>query len=211
MAKKYKSSLEEVELEMRKTLKKFRSTDWTDKVAAINMILCISEISPCICEKYSNRIFDRLVEECKDIRTALSRTAIFATGQLFSNVKVCLTLLQKTGDVSHAFIRRSAYDALNEIIKNASTATMDVLAALLDVTVITSKNNAIRASCASLVVKLVKRIGPSQAIKCSEASKLLSALVAFAQDADPNARNDGRRGLFLLNQGDDGNSKGLSK
>lgn len=52
------------------------------------MILCISEISPCICEKYSNRIFDRLVEECKDIRTALSRTAIFATGQLFSNVKV---------------------------------------------------------------------------------------------------------------------------
>lgn len=48
-----------------------------------------------------------------------------------------MTLLQKTGDVSHAFIRRSAYDALNEIIKNASTATMDVLAALLDVTVIT--------------------------------------------------------------------------
>lgn len=46
----------------------------------------------------------------------------------------------------------------------------------------------------------MKRIGPSQAIKCSEASKLLSALVAFAQDADPNARNDGRRGLFLLNQ-----------
>lgn len=63
-----------------------------------------------------------------------------------------------------------------------------------------SKNSVIRTSCASLIVKLIERIGPSQALSCPDINKLLSVLTAFAQDANPSARYQGKRGLDLLNQ-----------
>ncbi|EJW83795.1 hypothetical protein WUBG_05290 [Wuchereria bancrofti] len=63
-----------------------------------------------------------------------------------------------------------------------------------------SKSNTIRACCASLLVKLVERLGPVNAIGSVEFPRFVTSLLLFARDANVTVRQTGKYGIRLLSQ-----------
>lgn len=118
--------------------------------------------------------------------------------------------MQKTGDVSSAFIRDDATDSLNKMVKYASPSkTLQYLLASGS----KSKNNTTRATCASFVCTLCQRLGTTNVLNSPEISKVTAAfaeteakfqlipqLIAFAKDQNPHVRQGGRQALVDLSQ-----------
>ncbi|VDD89627.1 unnamed protein product [Enterobius vermicularis] len=178
----------------------------TGKVEGIQTIVQIAETSPQALNNDLHAIVMALLNECKNLRSSVSRVAIVALGRLFSCLntkmdseldKVCLVLLQKAGDVSNAFIRKDATNSLDEMVKNASAGK--VLTALL-ASGIKSKNNTIRTECATAVTRLLERTGARNALHSKDAGKLIEVLTIFAKDSHPAVRYQGKYGLQFLNQ-----------
>lgn len=190
-------------------LKKIEGEEWTGKVEGIHMIVQIAETSPQALSTDLHQIVVGLLNECKNLRSSVSRVAIIALGRLFNSLntrmdsevdKVCLVLLQKAGDVSNAFIRKDATVSIEKMVKNASANK--VLAALI-ASGAKSKNNTIRTECAASVSHLIERVGPRNALHSKDIGKLIEVLNAFAKDPHPAVRYQGKYGLQLLKQNSD--------
>ncbi|CAD6193667.1 unnamed protein product [Caenorhabditis auriculariae] len=201
-------------------LKQIDSDEWSDKVDGLNMIAELSEtngrqvvdnlkearFSP---QPHANvshsQVVAAILNECKNLRSSVSRVALVAIGTLAQNLKfkmdgelekICVVLMNKAGDVSNAFIREDATEALNKVVRN-STPHKVMLAIISSGA--KSKNNTIRASCASFVFELLDIQGSSAVLNNpSILSHLLPAIVQFSKDQTPQVRQSGRQSLCLL-------------
>ncbi|PAV81394.1 hypothetical protein WR25_24687 [Diploscapter pachys] len=148
-----------------------------------------------------------ILNECKNLRSSVSRVALVTIGIVSQNMrtamdgeieKVCLVLMNKAGDVSSAFIREDATEALEKIVKSASAGR--VLQGII-LAGAKSKNNTIRASCARFVNSLVERQGSAAILNSPDIlSKLLPQLVTFSKDQTPPVRQSGRQSLVYLSE-----------
>ncbi|VDM61528.1 unnamed protein product [Angiostrongylus costaricensis] len=148
-----------------------------------------------------------ILNECKNLRSSVCRVALVCAGTLTQNMKgkmdqeldkLCMILINKAGDVSNAFIREDASEALDKVVKNASAgkALQAIIAAGSR-----SKNNTIRTSCASFVGTLVSRLGVSTVLSSPEQlTKLIPQLIAFSRDPNPHVRMHGRQTLRSLSE-----------
>ncbi|ETN80946.1 hypothetical protein NECAME_08840 [Necator americanus] len=148
-----------------------------------------------------------VLSECKNLRSSVSRAALTCIGALTQNMKakmdveldkLCTILINKAGDVSNAFIREDASEALEKVVKyaSASKALQSIIAAGSK-----SKNNTIRASCAGFVGTLVSRVGaPVLLASTDQLARLIPQLIAFCRDANAQVRMHGKQILVGLSQ-----------
>uniref|UniRef100_A0A1I8EVG8 TOG domain-containing protein n=1 Tax=Wuchereria bancrofti TaxID=6293 RepID=A0A1I8EVG8_WUCBA len=194
---------------MSKREKRVQNIEMNGKLYAIEVIDTLAKISPGVLAGNIHPVVTKLLNECKNLRSTVSRAAISSFGALFENLKtvmdsdiekVCSVLMQKAGDVSNAFIRDDATVALEKMIKYVSPGRS--LYALVS-SGAKSKSNTIRACCASLLVKLVERLGPVNAIGSVEFPRFVTSLLLFARDANVTVRQTGKYGIRLLSQSND--------
>ncbi|VDO31975.1 unnamed protein product, partial [Brugia timori] len=198
--------LKNPEFSLNDALQKLDAEEWNEKLYAIEVIDTLTKISPGVLAANIHPVVMKLLNECKNLRSTVSRAAISSFGALFENLKtvmdsdiekVCPVLMQKAGDVSNAFIRDDATIALEKMIKYVSPGRS--LYALVS-SGAKSKSNTIRACCASLLVKLVERLGPINAIGSAEFPRFVTSLLLFARDANVTVRQTGKYGIRLLSQ-----------
>ncbi|VIO97471.1 Uncharacterized protein BM_BM12054 [Brugia malayi] len=201
--------LKNPEFSLNDALQKLDAEEWNEKLYAIEVIDTLTKISPGVLAANIHPVVMKLLNECKNLRSTVSRAAISSFGALFENLKtvmdsdiekVCPVLMQKAGDVSNAFIRDDATIALEKMIKYVSPGRS--LYALVS-SGAKSKSNTIRACCASLLVKLVERLGPINAIGSAEFPRFVTSLLLFARDANVTVRQTGKYGIRLLSQNND--------
>ncbi|EFO13497.1 hypothetical protein LOAG_15032, partial [Loa loa] len=121
--------LKNPEFALNDALQKLNAEEWNGKLCAIEMIDTLTKISPGVLAGNIHQVVMKLLNECKNLRSTVSRAAISTFGTLFENLKtimdsdiekVCLVLMQKAGDVTNAFIRDDATIALEKMIKYVS-------------------------------------------------------------------------------------------
>ncbi|MCP9259822.1 hypothetical protein DINM_003019 [Dirofilaria immitis] len=66
-----------------------------------------------------------------------------------------------------------------------------------------SKSNTIRSCCASLLIKLIKRIDPINVINSADFPRFVKSLLLFAKDANVTVRQTGKYGIRLLSKDND--------
>lgn len=80
-------------------------------------------------ERVHFQVIIAILNECKNLRSSVSRVAIVTIGTVAQNMhskidseveKICVVLLNKSGDVSNAFIREDANDSLTKLVKAAT-------------------------------------------------------------------------------------------
>ncbi|PIO70610.1 HEAT repeat protein [Teladorsagia circumcincta] len=110
-------------------LKKIESDEWASKVEGINMISELSATNPKDVADHMHEVVVAILNECKNLRSSVSRVALACTGTLTQNMKgkmdmeldkLCMILINKAGDVSNAFIREDASEALTKVVNHAS-------------------------------------------------------------------------------------------
>ena len=110
-------------------LKKMANDEWSEKVDGLNMISTLSETQPKQVADNLKDVIIAILNECKNLRSSVSRVAIVTIGTVGQNLnskidmemeKICAVLLTRAGDVSNAFIRDDATDSLNKLVKAAS-------------------------------------------------------------------------------------------
>nr|CDJ90394.1 HEAT domain containing protein [Haemonchus contortus] len=188
-------------------LKKIESEDWCQKVEGINMITELSATNPKDVSDHMHEVVLAILNECKNLRSGVSRVALSCIGTLTQNMKnkmdmeldkLCMILINKAGDVSNAFIREDANEALTKVVNYASAnkALQAIITAGSK-----SKNNTTRASCASFVGTLVSRLGTAAVLSSpDQLSKLVTQLLAFSRDPNPHVRMYGKQTLVYLSQ-----------
>ncbi|KAK6755422.1 hypothetical protein RB195_014034 [Necator americanus] len=188
-------------------LKRIESEDWNDKVDGINLICELSASNPKEVADNMHEVVMAVLSECKNLRSSVSRAALTCIGALTQNMKakmdveldkLCTILINKAGDVSNAFIREDASEALEKVVKyaSASKALQSIIAAGSK-----SKNNTIRASCAGFVGTLVSRVGaPVLLASTDQLARLIPQLIAFCRDANAQVRMHGKQILVGLSQ-----------
>ncbi|VDM92501.1 unnamed protein product, partial [Litomosoides sigmodontis] len=213
--------LKNPECSLNQAMQKFDAEDWNEKLCAIEMITALAELSPRVIADNIHPVIMKLLNECKNLRSTVSRAAISSFAVLFENLKtimdskiekICSVLMQKAGDVSNAFIRDDATVALETMIKYVSPGrSLNALVAAGT----KSKSNTVRACCANLMVKLLERVGPVNAISGVEFPRFVTSLLLFARDANVAVRQTGKYGIRLLSQNnelfDDAIRKNLSE
>ncbi|KAK5981073.1 TOG domain-containing protein [Trichostrongylus colubriformis] len=188
-------------------LKKIESEDWNHKVEGINMISDLSATNPKEVSDHMHEVVLAILNECKNLRSSVSRVALACAGTLTQNMrgkmdmeldKLCMILINKAGDVSNAFIREDASEALTKVVNYASAGK--ALQAIITAGS-KSKNNTIRASCASFVVSLVSRLGTATVLSSpDQLAKLVTQLLAFSRDPNPVVRMHGKQTIVNLSQ-----------
>uniref|UniRef100_A0A158P7A6 TOG domain-containing protein n=1 Tax=Angiostrongylus cantonensis TaxID=6313 RepID=A0A158P7A6_ANGCA len=179
----------------------------SQKVEGINLITELSTTNPKDVADHMHEVVVAILNECKNLRSSVCRVALVCAGTLTQNMKgkmdqeldkLCMILINKAGDVSNAFIREDASEALDKVVKNASAgkALQAIIAAGSK-----SKNNTVRTSCASFVGTLVSRLGVSTVLSSPEQlMKLIPQLIAFSRDPNPHVRMHGRQTLRSLSE-----------
>ncbi|CAP29029.1 Protein CBG09579 [Caenorhabditis briggsae] len=201
------SSLDSSNMSVNIALKKMAHDEWSEKVDGLNMISTLSETQPKQVSDNLKEVIIAILNECKNLRSSVSRVAIVTIGTVAQNLnskidsemeKICVVLLNKAGDVSNAFIRDDATDSLNKLVKAATAgkALQGIIVAGSK-----SKNNTIRASCANFVHDIITIQGSSvilnnQAALCS----VLPVLIQFAKDQSPQVRTSGKQSLCFLSK-----------
>uniref|UniRef100_A0A183DFR8 TOG domain-containing protein n=1 Tax=Gongylonema pulchrum TaxID=637853 RepID=A0A183DFR8_9BILA len=153
-----------------------------EKLSAIEIIVSLAELSPNTVVGNIQAVIRGLLNECKNLRSTVSRTAIVAFGALFKNLKTVLD-----SDIEKYTSPGRALNAL-------------VAAGAKQVFFYTSKNNMIRASCSSLLIKLLERIGSANAVNSAELPQFINTLLLFAKDPNGTVRYNGKYGIKLLSE-----------
>ncbi|CAI2354406.1 unnamed protein product [Caenorhabditis sp. 36 PRJEB53466] len=201
------SSLDSSNMSVSVALKKMASDDWADKIDGLNMISAMSESQPRQVADNLKEVIIAILNECKNLRSSVSRVAIVTIGTVAQNLnskidtemeKICAVLVTKSGDVSNAFIRDDANDSLNKLVKAATAgkALQGIIQAGAK-----SKNSTIRASCANFVYDIITIQGSSTILNNSNAlSAVLPVLLHFSKDQTPNVRKAGKQALYFLSK-----------
>ncbi|CBZ01773.1 Crescerin-like protein che-12 [Caenorhabditis elegans] len=201
------SLLDTSNMSVNQALKKMSSDEWADKVDGLNMISTLSETQPRMVADNLKEVIIAILNECKNLRSSVSRVAIVTIGTVAQNLnskidsemeKICAVLLSKSGDVSNAFIRDDATDSLNKLVK-AATAGKALQGIILAGA--KSKNNTIRSSCANFVYDIITIQGSSAILNNQNAlSNVLPVLLQFSRDQSPQVRNPGKQSLCFLSK-----------
>ncbi|GMR57088.1 hypothetical protein PMAYCL1PPCAC_27283, partial [Pristionchus mayeri] len=188
-------------------LKKMDNEDWNEKVEGINMISELSERNPQSIVDNLGDVSTALLNECKNLRSSVSRAAIACLGSLHVNLKgkmdpviekTTSVLIARSGDVSNAFIRDDATEAVENVVKYGSPNR--VLASMIQHGA-KSKNNTIRCVVANYVSQLLTRIGTTTALQNGDfLQKLIPLLLNFAKDQTPKVRQHAKLSLCSLSQ-----------
>ncbi|GMT08805.1 hypothetical protein PFISCL1PPCAC_102, partial [Pristionchus fissidentatus] len=181
--------------------------DWNEKVDGINMISDLSAKNPQMIADNLNEVVPTLLNECKNLRSSVSRVAITCLGTLHVNLKgkmdpmmekTTAVLMARSGDVSNAFIRDDATEAIENVVKYGSPNR--VLAGMITAGA-KSKNNTIRCATSSLVSQLIARVGTTTALQNGDfLQKLIPLLINFAKDVTPKVRQHAKLSLMSLSQ-----------
>ncbi|GMS77959.1 hypothetical protein PENTCL1PPCAC_134, partial [Pristionchus entomophagus] len=158
-----------------------------EKVEGINMISDLSEKNPRAIEDNLQEVVTALINESKNLRSSVSRVAISCLGTLHTNLKgkmdpmtekTTAVLIARSGDVSNAFIRDHATEAVETVVKYGHPNK--VLASIITAGAI-SKNNTIRCATSILLSQLVNRLGTTAALANGDfLQKLIPLLLNFA-------------------------------
>ncbi|CAI4224829.1 unnamed protein product [Auanema sp. JU1783] len=181
--------------------------DWAQKVIGLQTISSLASSNSILLHDHIKEIVKAVISECKNLRSSVSRVALSCLGNLFQGLaskmdpevdKCASILMNKTGDVSNAFIRDDASAALEKLA--AYSSPYKAMIAILNAGS-SSKNNTIRAACAQFVDKLINRIGTSQLLSNTDhLSNVLPHLISFAKDRNPHVRQQGKQSLLKLSE-----------
>jgi hypothetical protein len=147
-----------------------------------------------------------LVYEVKNLRSSVSRSAIFTLGDLFSKAKkqieqdmdiICQALLHKCGE-NVAFIREDIDKAISNMIEEMPQSK-SALALILN-----GANHRVlyvRRTTAQYMCILVEKMGANKCLMGGPrdiAEPMLPALARFVQDGSPHTRYYGRKMFSIL-------------
>uniref|UniRef100_A0A8R1IDE9 TOG domain-containing protein n=2 Tax=Caenorhabditis japonica TaxID=281687 RepID=A0A8R1IDE9_CAEJA len=80
------SSLDSSNMSVNLALKKMSSDDWADKVDGLNMISALSESNPKQVADNLKEVIVAILNECKNLRSSVSRVAIVTIGTIAQNL-----------------------------------------------------------------------------------------------------------------------------
>ncbi|KAF1750992.1 hypothetical protein GCK72_017544 [Caenorhabditis remanei] len=201
------TSLDSSNMSVNLALKKMANDEWSEKVDGLNMISTLSETQPKQVADNLKDVIIAILNECKNLRSSVSRVAIVTIGTVGQNLnskidmemeKICAVLLTRAGDVSNAFIRDDATDSLNKLVKAASAgkALQGIILAGAK-----SKNNTVRSSCATFIYDIITIQGSSAILNNPAAlSNVLPVLIQFSKDQSPQVRTPGKQSLCFLSK-----------
>lgn len=191
------------DLSLEAAMKKIKDEEWTEKVEGISAIQSIAYSNPKVISNDLNNVVSALSAESKNLRSGVSNKALECFGHFFMVFKkqmdvavdkVTPVLINKTGDVSSAFIRENALKSVEMMVDHV-TPSKSVPAIIASGA--NSKSEVIRSSTAQLLCRVCENLGPDLALN-SVGDKLFPQIVTFAADKQPQPRYHGKMALQVL-------------
>ncbi|XP_069042362.1 TOG array regulator of axonemal microtubules protein 1-like [Lepisosteus oculatus] len=187
------------ELALTQSLQFLASDDWERKVDGLSFIRRLSQHHPVILISRLHDVSLALVQEVKNLRSAVSRMAVVCLGDVFTFLKrrmdpelgnTVKVLLEKAGE-SNTFIRQSVDSTLDCMVQSCTPAR--AVNALLNGG-LSHLNSRVRACMAHHLADLVERMGAHN-LPRDITNRILPAATRLAQDASQETRY--KLALFL--------------
>ncbi|KAG8561236.1 hypothetical protein GDO81_015296 [Engystomops pustulosus] len=190
---------------MCEALELLKRNDWEKKITGLQLIRSVSTHHPDIAAARIQEMHAAVINEVKNLRSAVSRAAMVCLGDMFEGLQDKMlyglttsvrSLLQKSGD-SNNFLRDAAEEALSSMALNIHPGR--ALAALIDGG-ISHLNPAIRSCAAKQLYNIFLRSGADYILGGGQGvtDRAIPAIARCAQDGCPEARIQGRKMLQLL-------------
>ncbi|RWS17552.1 protein FAM179B-like protein, partial [Dinothrombium tinctorium] len=192
---------------LRAAISTFTQDAWTTKVEGMLAITRLASFHPSVLQKELHIIILALVYEVKNLRSSVSRSAIFTLGDLFTKMKkqiepdmdlICQALLHKCGE-NVSFIREDIERALANMVEEMPQ-TKSVLALINGGA--NHRNMNVRKTAAQFLQYLVEKMGPTKCLMGPRdiGEHLLPAAAKFVMDSSPITRYYGRKIFGCLMQ-----------
>lgn len=198
---------QEPTLALRVALDALEGNCWSTKVEGILAIIRLASHHPQLTMARQHELICKVAEETKNLRSTVSRSAIFALGDFSAKLgramepeldRVVQALLFKATE-NTAFIKDDIRRAFNVMLEHL---TQWRLANSLINHGANHKNLHVRRMASQFIAALVQKMGPAKCLVGSRdiSSQLLPAAAKFAQDSSPQTRYYGRHILCNLMQ-----------
>lgn len=190
---------QEPQLAFRVSMDALNGNCWSTKVEGILALIRLASHHPQILVGHQHELVRGVSEETKNLRSTVSRSAIFALGEFCAKLgrsieseldTIVQSLLYKSVE-NTAFIRDDIRRALSTMIEHIThwklaTALMNHGA--------NHKNLHVRRMASQFLATLVQRMGPAKCLVGAKdiSAQLLPAAAKFAQDGSPQTRYYGR-------------------
>ncbi|KAM5235817.1 TOG array regulator of axonemal microtubules protein 1 isoform 2-T2 [Ctenodactylus gundi] len=193
------------EIALTEALRLLADEDWEKKIEGLNFIRCLAAFhSEILNTKFHETIF-AVVQEVKNLRSGVSRSAVVCLSDLFTFLKKNMdqdldntvkVLLHKAGE-SNTFIREDVDRALRAMVHNVTPSRAIV-------SLINGGQGhlhiAVRRCTAQHLSDVIECVEPERILSGTKdmAERLLPAAAKFAQDSSQETRYYGRKMLFLM-------------
>ncbi|XP_015791082.1 TOG array regulator of axonemal microtubules protein 1-like isoform X2 [Tetranychus urticae] len=190
---------------LRAALAAFGEDAWTTKVEGMLAVTRLASFHPSVLQKDFHSVIVSLVDEVKNLRSSVSRSAIFTLGDLFSKMKKSLepdmeligsALLAKCSE-NASFIREDCEKALMSMVEEMPQIKSALILIHFGAN---HRNMNVRRTAAFFLSILVEKMGP---VKCLMGPKdigehLLQSAAKFLMDGSPHTRFYGRKIFSVL-------------
>ncbi|RWS29895.1 hypothetical protein B4U80_11286 [Leptotrombidium deliense] len=192
---------------LRAAISTFTQDTWTTKVEGMLAITRLASFHPQVLQKELHIIVLALVYEVKNLRSSVSRSAIFTLGDLFKKMRkqiepelelICQALVHKAGE-NIAFIREDIDKALANLVEEMPQ-TKSALALINSGA--HHRNMNVRKTAAQFLQYLVDKMGSTKCLMGPRdiGEHLLPAAAKFVMDGNPVTRYYGRKIFSCLMQ-----------
>ncbi|GAB6031783.1 hypothetical protein CHUAL_010186 [Chamberlinius hualienensis] len=186
-------------------LTNIQNEDWSTKCRGIATISVLRERHPNVVTDNLHNVNLALLNEVKNLRSAVSRGAIQCFGDLFVAMKknmdgdldcICKVLLHKCGE-SNVFIKEDVEKSLTHMVENV-TPQRALIALILGGC--SHRNPAVRKITARFVFTVCENIGTNKIMSGAKdiTDKVFLTATQFVMDGAPMTRYYGRKMLFML-------------
>ncbi|XP_062617825.1 TOG array regulator of axonemal microtubules protein 1-like isoform X2 [Saccostrea cucullata] len=190
---------------IREAHQNLNSSDWEAKCSGVNTIRRLVMYHPETVNVQLHTVVLAMLNEVKNLRSQVSRLAIVALGDMFTNLKKSMdadveitakALLAKNGE-SNGFIREDVEKSLHAMVEFI-TPQRSLLALIAGGA--THKNVQVRKTTSRFVVELVEKMGPGRILSGVKdvTDRVLPTAAHFVMDASQETRYNGRRILYTL-------------
>ncbi|XP_069117055.1 TOG array regulator of axonemal microtubules protein 1-like isoform X2 [Argopecten irradians] len=193
------------DLALKDANKNLAQEDWEIKCSGINMVRRLAKYHPEVINQQLHSVVIAMLNEVKNLRSQVSRSAIVCIGDLYSclrkgmDAEVDITakvLLAKNGE-SNGFIREDVEKAL-AVMVDSITPQRSLLALIAGGA--THKNPQVRKTTSYFVVDLVDKMGPGRILSGVKdiTDRVLPTAASFCLDGSQETRYNGRKIFSIL-------------
>ncbi|XP_056151819.1 TOG array regulator of axonemal microtubules protein 1 [Lampris incognitus] len=193
------------DLALTRSFKLLSSEDWEKKIEGLTFLRSLAQYHSDTLHSRLHDVCLALVQEVKNLRSGVSRVAVYTLGDLYSHLQKAMdqelegtakALLQKAGE-SNAFIRQDVDAALDCMVQHC-TPIRSINALLTGG--LSHLNAVVRKCTAQHLTNLVEKVGAARLLSGGKdlTDRILPAVIKLAQDSSQEARYFGRRMLLFL-------------